>query len=215
MAEYHAWAATGLVAGFQAWSEADFASEADVDPNETGGVRIASNLVERQKFYLRQPGHPDIEVNLTGCTLPVRDGQAATAVWAARRGASHGFCVHLENHTTGAGTRLAHNVPNIRAKVSLARTAKFGAIATIPAGIALMLWLLIPGSTDEIDMNIVVLSAVAALSVLFAIGFTIAKVVLDYLQADDDQKIWQAVDDVLGQIHAALRQPTRVRARHR
>ena len=49
MAEYHAWAVTGLVAGLDSWSEPDFGGDSS-EPNEgAGSVRIASRLVERQR----------------------------------------------------------------------------------------------------------------------------------------------------------------------
>ena len=148
MSEYCAWAATGLVTGLESWSEPDFGPEAVSDAVDAGAVRIASRMVERQKFYLRQYDGRDIEVDLTECGLLLRNGHAATAVWAARKGAEHGFCLHLENHTTGAEMRLRHNIDHIRTKVSLARTAKYGLIATTPAAIAMLAWLLIPGTLD-------------------------------------------------------------------
>ena len=49
--------------------------------------------------------------------------------------------------------------------------------------------------------------------VLFAIGLIVAKLVLDYFQADDDQKVWQAVDDIIAQVHALRREPLRPRTR--
>jgi hypothetical protein len=213
MGEYYAWAATGIVAEYEAWSEADFGSDGEGFAEENGAVRIASELVQRQKFYLRQPGDRDVEVNLVGSTLPLRDGHAVTAVWAAHRGAAHGYCVHLENHTTGAEIRLPHNIKNIRVKVSAARAAKFGSLATIPAALALLLWLLIPGALDDVDMNLFFLGVTAAFVVLFVLGGVMAKVVLDYLQADDDRKIWVAVEDVLAEIRAGIRQRQKSRTR--
>lgn len=213
MGDYCAWAATGLVAGFESWSEPDFGPEEGADSADAGGVRIASHMVMRQKFYLRQRDGRDVEVTLNDCGLMLRDGHAATAVWAARKGANHGFCVHLENHTTGAEMRLPHNIDNIRTKVSLAKTAKYGLIATTPAAIAMLAWLLIPGTLDQIDINWFFLGATAAIVMLFVIGLIVAKLVLDYFQADDDQKVWQAVDDILAQVRAAVRQPARPRTR--
>jgi hypothetical protein len=213
MGEYYAWAVTGLVAGFESWAEPDFGPDAGSDAVDAGAVRIASRMVERQRFYLRQRDGRDIEVNLTDCSLLLRDGHAATAVWVARKGADHGFCLHLENHTTGAEMRLPHNMDHIRAKVGLAKTARYGLIATTPAAIAMLTWLLIPGTIDQTDMNWFLLGAAVAILVLFVIGLIVAKLVLDYFQADDDQKVWQAVDDTLAQVHAALRQPARPRTR--
>lgn len=213
MGEYYAWAATGIVAGFESWSEADFGSDGEGFAEENGAVRIASELVQRQKFYLRQPGERDVEVHLVGSTLPLRDGHAVTAVWAAFRGAPHGYCVHVENHTTGAEMRLPQNIKNIRIKVSAGRAAKYGAMATIPAALALVLWLLIPGALKGVDMNLFLLSATAAFVLLFVLGAIMAKVVLDYLQADDDRKIWAAVEDVLAEVRAGIRQRQKPRTR--
>lgn len=216
MSEYQAWAATGLVAGLESWSEADFGPEVGADALEAadpGAVRIASRMVERQKFYLRQRDGRDIEVNLTDCGLLLRDGHMATAVWVARKGAHHGFCLHVENHTTGAETRLPHNIEHVRTKVGIGRTAKYGLIATMPAAVAMLLWLMIPGTLDQIDLNWFILGATAAFVLLFAIGLIVAKLVLDYFQADDDQKVWQAVDDILARVHAPPREAARPRSR--
>ena len=70
----------------------------------------------------------------------------------------------------------------------------------------MMLWLLIPGTLDQIDFNTFALGAAAALVVLFVIGLIVAKLVLDYFQADDDQKVWHAVDDILLRVRTPLRQ---------
>lgn len=207
MGDYYAWAASGLVVGLEAWSEPDFGGDAVPTGDGAGSVRIASRMVERQRFLLRQRDGTDVEINLVDSGILLRNGHAVTAVWAARKGAQHGFCVHLDNHTTGAAARLAHNIKLIRPKVTLVRTAKFGLLATLPAALVMLLWLLIPGSLDTIDINVFFLSATIAVVVLFVIGLVIAKVVLDYLQADDDQKIWQATDEVVATVRAALRQP--------
>jgi hypothetical protein len=53
----------------------------------------------------------------------------------------------------------------------------------------------------------------AAFVVLFVLGGVMAKVVLDYLQADDDRKIWVAVEDVLAEIRAGIRQRQKSRTR--
>jgi hypothetical protein len=213
MVEYQAWAATGLVVGHESWSEADFGPGADPDAADHGAVQIASKMVERQKFYLRQRDGRDIEVNLTDCGLLLRDGHTATAVWVARKGAEHGFCLHVENHTTGAESRLTHNVQHIRTKVSFGRTARYGLIAATPAAIAMLLWLTVPGALDQIDLNVFVLGAAAAIVVLFVLGLIVSKLVLDYFQADDDQKAWQAVDEILARVHAPPRAQIRPHSR--
>ena len=126
---------------------------------------------------------------------------------SGRRGARHGYCLLLDNHTTGAQARLAHNLGKIRPRITLLRTAKFGLFATIPAALALIMWLLIPGSLQNVDINTFFIASTVALVVLFLIGLVVAKLVLDYFQADDDQKIWQAAEDVSADVKAYLMQP--------
>ena len=206
MGEYQAWAATGLVVGLESWSEADFgAGSPSSDAAETGAVQIASRMVERQKFYLRQRDRRDIEVNLTDCGLLLRDGHTATAVWVARKGADHGFCLHVENHTTGAETRLTHNIEHIRTKVGFGRTARYGLIAATPAALAMLLWLMVPGALDQIDLDCLhprrggrccsCCSCSASSSPSWCSIIS---------RPDDDQKVWQAVDEILARVHAAI-----------
>jgi hypothetical protein len=138
-----------------------------------------------------------------------------TAIWVARKGMKHGFCVLIDNHTTGAQVRLSHNVKLIRPKVSLARTAKYGAFATLPAVLAMAMWLLVPGSLRSIDVNTFFIVATVGVIVLFVIGLVVAKLVLDYLQADDHQKIWQEADEASSEIRTSLRQQPPQRPRPR
>jgi hypothetical protein len=166
-------------------------------------------MVERQTFGIRQRDGRELEVTLADSGLLLRNGHIVTAVWVARKGLRHGFCALIDNHTTGAQTRLPQNIKLIRPKISLARTAKFGLLATIPAAVALLLWLLIPGSLQTVDMNVFFLGATIALVVLFVIGLVVAKLVLDYLQADDDQKIWQSAEQVSAEIRAEISQRLR------
>jgi hypothetical protein len=206
MGEYYAWAVTGLVAGLDSWSEPDFGGD-PTDPNdEPGAVRIASRLVERQRFFLQQQNGQEVEVNLADSGVALRNGHVVTAVWAARRGMGHGFCVMIENHTTGAGAKLKDKLRRIRPKITLARTARFGLIATVPAAAALLLWLLIPGTLGRLETHTFLLIAIGAVAALFVIGLVIAKVALDFLQADDDQKIWHCAEEVAAEVRAYLRQ---------
>ncbi|WP_088343565.1 MULTISPECIES: hypothetical protein [Rhodomicrobium] len=213
MGDYYAWAASGLVAGLESSSEPDFGGSAVPRGEGAGNVRIASRMVERQRFMLRQRDGAQVEVVLINSGVALRNGHAVTVVWAARKGAVHGFPVRLDNHTTGAEAKLPHNIRHIRPKVSLLKTARFGLFATLPAAFALLTWVLIPGSLDGVDTRMVVLGAAVAMGLLFVVGLVIAKVVLDYLQADDDQKIWQAADEVIGQVRAAARQQQQRRPR--
>jgi hypothetical protein len=209
MAEYYAWDVTGVVTGLQSWSEPEYDSDPHSSVDGSGAVQIASRMVERQTFGIRQRDGRELEVTLADSGLLLRNGHIVTAVWVARKGLRHGFCALIDNHTTGAQTRLPQNIKLIRPKISLARTAKFGLLATIPAAVALLLWLLIPGSLQTVDMNVFFLGATIALVVLFVIGLVVAKLVLDYLQADDDQKIWQSAEQVSAEIRAEISQRLR------
>ncbi len=194
MAKYYAWDVTGVVVGLQAWAEPDIAEETDSDG--TGSVQIASEMIERQTFGIRQRNGREAEVSLVNSGLLLRNGHVVTAVWVARRGVRHGYCMLVDNHTTGAQIRLPQNVTRVRPKIGLARTAKFGLLATIPAALTLLMWLLMPGSLESVNVNLFFISATVALVVLFLIGLIVSKLVLDYLQADDDQDIWQAAEQV-------------------
>ncbi len=204
MAEYHAWTVTGFVVGLEAWSEPDFGGAPDNEDDPAGSVRIASRMVERQKFFIRQRNGREIEVSLVDSGMTLRNGHVVTAIWVARRGLQHGFCILIDNLTTGAQTRLPHNIKMIRPRVGMFRTARFGLYATIPAGVALLMWLLIPGSLSSIDLNTFFMGATIALVVLFVIALIVAKLVLDYLQADDDQKIWQAAEEASTEVRSAM-----------
>jgi hypothetical protein len=209
MAEYYAWDVTGVVTGLESWSEPDY----DRDPHSaidgTGAVQIASRIIERQTFGIRQRDGRELEVSLADSGLLLRNGHIVTAVWVARRGLRHGFCALIDNHTTGAQTRLPQNIKLIRPKISLARTAKFGLLATVPAAITLMMWLLIPGSLQSVDLNVFFIGATIALIVLFIVGLVVSKLVLDYLQADDDQKIWDAAERISAETRAEISQRLR------
>jgi len=206
MADYYAWTVTGVVTGLKSWSEPDFGDTPDTAEEGGSAIHIASKMVERQDFFIRQRDGREIEVSLADSGLALRNGHVLSAIWVARKGMKHGFCVLIDNHTTGAQIRLPHNVRLIRPRVGLARTAKFGAFATIPALLAMLMWLLVPGSVQSIDLNTFFLVAAVAIIVLFVIGLIVAKLVLDYLQADDHQKIWEVAEQASHEIRSSLRQ---------
>jgi hypothetical protein len=62
-------------------------------------------------------------------------------------------------------------------------------------------------------MNDFFLGATNAKVVLFVIGLEVAKLELDYLQADDDQKIWQTAEQVSAEIRAEISQRLRSHTR--
>jgi hypothetical protein len=209
MAEYYAWDVTGVVTGLESWSEPDYDGDPHSAIDGTGAVQIASRIIERQTFGIRQRDRRELEVSLADSGLLLRNGHVVTAVWVARKGLRHGFCALIDNHTTGAQTRLPQNIKLIRPKISLTRTAKFGLLATVPAAITLMMWLLIPGSLQSVDMNVFFIGATIALIVLFVVGLVVSKLVLDYFQADDDQKIWEAAEQVSAETRAEISQRLR------
>ncbi len=210
MADYDAWAATGVVAGLQRWSEPDLGGDAGISVDDgTRGVRIASGMIQRQTFSIRQPDGREFQVNLPDGGMAVRDGEAASAIWVARKGASHGFCLLVMNHTTGAESRVDENVPHVRPDVGLIRTAKFGLLATVPAALVMLLWLFVPQGEGSVGPWAIVFGGAAAAITLFVIGLVVAKLVLDYLQADDAEKIWQIADDLAEEVRNAMRRPFR------
>jgi hypothetical protein len=50
------------------------------------------------------------------------------------------------------------------------------------------------------------ISAGISLSLLFVIGVVVAKLIFDYIRADDDQKIWLAADKALANARRVLLQ---------
>jgi hypothetical protein len=206
MGHYYAWAVTGRVTGLESWSEPDFGGDSGEPTDEPGSVRIASRLVERQRFFIQQHNGQEVEMNLVDSRITLRNGHVVTAVWAARKGARHGYCVMIENHTTGMETRLPEKLREIQPPITMARTARFGLIATVPVALALLMWLLMPGAVAKENLHTFLLIGVGAIVALFAVGFIVAKLVLDYLQADDDQKIWHCAEEVAAEVRAYLRQ---------
>lgn len=212
MGEFYTWAATGKITELESWAEPEFEADTEVETGHTSAVRIASRMVERQSFVLIQPDGREVTVNLVNSGVELRNGHILTAVWAAPRGQRYGHCIYVENHTTGAKMRLTDNIKLVRPKIENWKIFKFGMLSIIPAAIVLMLWLLIPGSLDNMDMNLFLLGIAVALVILFIIGSVVSKLVLDYLRADDDVKIWQAVEMRVADARRALTQRSRSHA---
>ena len=195
MGEFFAWAATGLVAGLQTW-----AAPPDGAPGMAGGNGRQGQQpppINRQRFFLRQRDGREIEIFLIDSGIGFRNGHAVTAVWAARTNASYGHCIYLENHTTGAIARLPENISLIRNRARWWKVAVFGFLATFPAALALLGWLILQRGPSSIYDKTFVASAAIAMVLLFVIGAVVSKLVFDYLRADDDQKIWVAADKAL------------------
>lgn len=211
MTEYFAWTVTGVVTGLKTWSEADYGNAEDMSADGAGSVQITSKMVQRHRFLIHQRDGREMEVTLADSGLVLRNGNMVTAVLVARHGLYHGFCVMIDNHTTDAQIRLTENIKRICPRIGLFRTAKYGILATVPALLAMTLWLLVPGSIERADIDTVFLILSTALVVLLMIGIIVAKLVLDYLQADDYQKIWQIADEASSEVRASIRQTSQSR----
>jgi hypothetical protein len=206
MADYSAWTVTGVVTGLKAVSQP---APKTKPARLRGGAESAPRTIDVQTFTIRQRDGREIEISLTDRQPNLRNGHVVTAVWVARKGVKHGFCVLLDNHTTGEQSRLDDNMKLIRPKVGLVQTAKFGMLATLPALIAMILWTLVPGSLNADNVATFVAVALSALIILFGIGLIVSKLVLDYLNADHHQKIWMAAKEVSDELRASLQQTPR------
>lgn len=196
MGEFFAWAATGLVAGLQAWSTGESLQQKASRGVPVGGPH-REPLIDRQRFFLRQRDGREIEIFLIDSGIGFRNGHAVTAVWAARQGAPYGHCIYLENHTTGAIARLPENIALIRKKARLWKVAVFGFLVTFPVALGLLGWLILQRGPAYMYQKTFLVSAGIAMTLLFVIGAVVSKLVFDYLRADDDQKIWMAADKAL------------------
>lgn len=196
MGHFHAWAVTGQVTKLKLWSDAQDRDE-EKSSEDSAVMRIATRLIEQQEFVLSSREGLEIALHLADSGIALHNGDRVTAVWAAREGASHGRCVYIENHTTGKTGRLRANVGQVRPQPKLRQIAGFGLIATIPAVFAILTWLLVPGNLSDIDATLLLTGVSSAVGVIFVIGSIVAKLVFDYLRADDEDKIWAAVNKAI------------------
>jgi hypothetical protein len=207
MGEFYAWAVTGQVTGLHLWSDTDnragAADEADAPPS----VRIANKMVEQQRFELRTRDGGTVAVHLLDSGVAFQNGHIATVVWAAREGSSHGHCIYVRNHTTDATARLLGNIPFVRPEIQTRKIACFGLLATLPALLAILTWLLIPGSLVEVDTSVFLVGVSIGLTVLFTVGVIVSRLVLEFLRSDDDEKIWTAVNKALATISLPTQRP--------
>jgi hypothetical protein len=208
MGEFYAWTTTGQVTKLESWTSPDLGSQQQQTPQTSEGsaVRIATKMLDGQKFALRQRDGSEVEIILTDAGLPLRNGQVITTVWAARQGAQHGHCIFLENYSTGQALRLHDNVKLIRPKVRLWQTARFGLLATIPVAIAMLMWLLGPVRLTGFEPETVVIAGICAIAVLFLIGFVASRLIFDFLRSEDEQKLWQVAERALMGARQAIRE---------
>lgn len=196
MGEFYAWAATGVVTGLQTWSEPDRAETHTAPPDQRQRGRTQPST-SRQRFLLRQPDGRDIEILLVNSGIVFRNGHAVTIVWAAREHAPYGHCIYMENHTTGGMARLKENLALIRRKIGLWKMTLLGFFATLPATFGLIGWLLLQRDHSRaIELSFFISAAIAA-TLLLIIGIVASKLVFDYLNAEDERKIWLAADRAL------------------
>jgi hypothetical protein len=204
---FRAWAVTGQISKLQVWSDLSSRPDAGEPDDQRSSVRIATSLVEQQKFLLRSRDGREVQVHLHDSGVAFQNGHIATAAWVAREGASHGHCVFVKNHTSGASAKLEDNMKRVRTEVPARKIAGFGLLATVPAAFALFAWLLVPGSLAAVDFTMFLLGASIALVVLFTVGAVVAKLVFDYARSEDDDKIWAAVERAMEADSNQLQRP--------
>jgi hypothetical protein len=202
MGDFYAWTTTGQVTRLTTWTHPN--PEQGQQNQASNSVSITSKIAEGPKFSLRQRDGTEVEIILPESDVKLKNGQIITTVWAARQGAQHGHCVFLENHTTNQATQLQGNVNLVRPKIGIWRAVRFGLLATIPAAIAMLLWLLIPTKFGNLEMETVLFGGLVAISVLFLIGLVIAKLVFDFLRSEDEQKLWRVTDKALVKAKQAM-----------
>ncbi len=203
MGQFYAWAATGQVTRVKSWSDPAVGARGNSAASEDGTMRIATRMRLQQNITLRTKDGRQVAVQLTDSGINIKIGHVVTVVWAASAGSSHGQCVWVQNHTTRAQARLTDNLPLIRPQVHASKVAGFGFLATIPAALVTLTWLMVPGSIDQIDPIVLLAGVTAALAVLFLIGAVVSKLVFDYLRSDDNEKIWTAAGNALAAAHRA------------
>jgi hypothetical protein len=207
MSEFFAWAATGLVTRLHTWSEADQAND------QKNGLMTPAGAAEsptptHQRFALRQRQGREIDIVLVDSGMSFRNGHAVTAVWAALKGAPYGHCIYLENHTTGAIARLPENIARIRPKISKWKVTGVSFFTTFPVLTMLLAWLVYQRGLGFIQTNMFIISGIVTALFLLIIGTVAAKLISDYLQADNDHKIWAAADKALSNARRVLLQKT-------
>jgi hypothetical protein len=197
MGEFYAWAVTGQVTRLEVWSDPDSRTNLGAGFEDEGAARIATHMAEQQKFILRSRDGADTPVHLIDSGIAMQNGHVLTIVWAAQKGATFGHCVFVENHTTGAKMRLMDNVRLIRPPAQQGRVLGFGFLATVPALLALLTWLSSPSALFAIDSATFLVIAAVVLVLLFALGAIVAKLVLEYLRTEDEERIWAAVSKAI------------------
>lgn len=198
MAEFHAWAATGMVTRLNSWLEA-FAQSSDKPVSPKGRVVVAERVVEHLEFVLSQDNGPGMDVNMSNAGLKLENGHRVTVVWAAPEDKPQGntYCIAIVNQTTGDIARLSHNLPRLRGEPGLQTALGFGLLSTLPALFAALAWQLAPQNALFLDQGTLIMMTTAGAVLLFALGALISRWMMDMRAQDDDRKIWSAASEAL------------------
>lgn len=106
---------TGIVKGATNWSDTYVSGGGGA--NNTN-VQVSSNVVQRQKFFIREADGNEVEVNDAG--LGVRDGHVVTVVFCGSKAVNDttGWPVYFANRSTGATSRKASNLGVLSGQLS-------------------------------------------------------------------------------------------------
>jgi hypothetical protein len=197
MAEFYAWAITGVISEYETWSGTGHGRNANSSAKSARSARHASQIAQQHKFLLRDNDGRTTEVHFADSRMTFRNGHKATVVWAAREGSSHGLCVQIDNHTADTTTRLTDNMALIQPKMTLSAIAGYGLLATIPVALALLTWLFIPGNVDGISENMRLVGVAMAIVAMFGLSTLISKFIWTYMHREDEEKIKRVVRNAI------------------
>jgi hypothetical protein len=197
MAEFYAWAITGVISEYETWSGTGNRRNARSSANHALNARPAPQIAQQHKFILRDNNGRATEVHFANSKITFRNGHKATVVWAAREGSSHGLCVQIDNHTTDTTTRLRDNMALIQPKAALSTIAGYGLLATIPIALALLTWLFIPGNVDGISGNLRLIAVALAITAMFGMATLISNFIWTYMHREDEEKIKRVVRNAI------------------
>jgi hypothetical protein len=197
MAEFYAWAITGVISEYETWSGTGNGRNTRTSAKHANKTRRASQIKQQHKFILKDNNGREIEVHFADSKMTFRNGHKATVVWAAREGSSHGLCVQIDNLSTDTTIRLMENMALIQPKVALTIIAGYGLLATIPVALALLTWLLIPGNVDGTSESMRIIGIGLAIAGTFGIATLVSKFIWTYMHREDEEKIKRVVRNAI------------------
>jgi hypothetical protein len=197
MAEFYAWAITGVISEYETWSGTGIGRDTRTSVKPANNTRRASQITQQHKFILNDKNGRAIEVHFADSKTTFRNGHRATVVWAAREGSSHGLCVQIDNHTADTTTRLLDNMALIQPKVALSTIAGYGLLATIPVALALLTWLFIPGNVDGISESMRIIGVGLAIAGMFGVATLASRFIWTYMHREDEEKIKRVVRNAI------------------